>query len=84
MSALAMAADITTTAVVVITTTTAAEVTSMGLVNIAVAVADAAHATAADISTTHIRDMMTLVRLATVRADVSTAEERVSRQHTKI
>ena len=80
-----MVVDITTIiAVVVITTTTAAEVISMGLVNIAVAVADAARATAADISTTHIRDIMTPVHLATAQADASTATERASRPHIKI
>ena len=80
-----MVVDITTIiAVVVITTTTAAEVTSMGLVNIAVAVVVAALATAADISTTHIRDMMTPAHLATVQVDASTAEEQASRPHIKI
>lgn len=78
-----MVADTITTAAVVITTTTAAEVISMGLVNIAVEVADAALATAADINTTHIRDIMTPAHLATVLADASTAEEQVSRPHIK-
>ena len=79
-----MADTITTAAAVVTITTTAAEVISMGLVNIAVEVADAAHVTAADISTTHIRDIMTLAHLATAQADASTATERVSRPHIKI
>ena len=56
----------------------------MGLVNIAVAVVVAALATAADISTTHIRDMMTPAHLATVQVDASTAEEQASRPHIKI
>jgi len=77
-----MVADITAIAVV-LTATTVAEVMSTDLVNIAVAVADAALVGVADISTTHTLDITTPAHLATALVDVSTAEALASRLHIK-